>query len=144
MRNLSIDLNAANKKCVTVYGTPTPAIPTAELAWGLIIGLLRQIAEEDRATRLGTWQHTVRIGVAGKTLGIAGLGKLGSRLVCVGLAFGMEDVAWSQTLTEEGCKEIGVSLVMKEELLARSDVLSIHLVLSDPPVGWLVPRSWHG
>ena len=105
---------------------------------------MRQIAEEDRATRLGTWQHTVRIGVAGKTLGIAGLGKLGSRLVCVGLAFGMEDVAWSQNLTEEGCKEIGVSLVMKEELLARSDVLSIHLVLSDPPVGWLAPRSWHG
>ncbi len=71
------------------------------------------------------------IGVAGKTLDIAGLGKLGSRVARVGLAFGMEVVAWSQNLTEERCKEIVVSLVTKEELLARSDVLSIHLVLSD-------------
>ncbi len=92
---------------------------------------MRHIAEEDRAALLGTWQHTVGIGVAGKTLGIAGLGKLGSRVARVGLAFGMEVVAWSQNLTEERCKEIVVSLVTKEELLARSDVLSIHLVLSD-------------
>ena len=71
------------------------------------------------------------IGVAGKTLGIAGLGKLGSRVARVGLAFGMEVVAWSQNLTEERCKEVVVSLVTKEELLTRSDVLSSHLVLSD-------------
>ncbi len=92
---------------------------------------MRHIAEEDRATRLGTWQHTVGIGVAGQTLGIAGLGILGSRVARVGLAFGMEVVAWSQNLTEERCKEVVVSLVTKEELFARSDVLSIHLVLSD-------------
>ena len=131
MRNRSIDLAAAKERGVTVCGTPAAGVATAELTWGLIIGLLRHIPEEDRATRLGAWQRTLGVGLSGKTLGIAGLGKLGSRVARVGLAFGMEVIAWSQNLTEERCKEVGVSLVTKKELLTRSDVLSIHLVLSD-------------
>ncbi len=131
MRNRSIDLAAAKERGVTVCGTPAAGVATAELTWGLIIGLLRHIPEEDRATRLGAWQRTLGVGLSGKTLGIAGLGKLGSCVARVGLAFGMEVIAWSQNLTEERCKEVGVSLVTKKELLARSDVLSIHLVLSD-------------
>ncbi len=131
MRNRSIDLTAAKERGVTVCGTPASGVATAELTWGLIIGLLRHIPEEDRATRIGAWQRTLGVGLSGKTLGIAGLGKLGSRVACVGLAFGMEVIAWSQNLTEERCKDVGVSLVTKKELLARSDVLSIHLVLSD-------------
>ena len=131
MRNRSIDLAAAKERGVTVCGTPAAGVATAELTWGLIIGLLRHIPEEDRATRLGAWQHTLGVGLSGKTMGIAGLGKLGSRVARVGLAFGMEVIAWSQNLTEDRCKEVGVSLVTKKELLARSDVLSIHLVLSD-------------
>lgn len=131
MRNASIDMAAARERGVTVCGTPSVGGPTAELAWGLIIGLLRHIPREDRATREGRWQETVGGGLLGKTLGVAGLGKLGARVARVGLAFEMDVIAWSQNLTEERCREVGVSRVSKEELLSRSDVLTIHLVLSD-------------
>lgn len=131
MRNASIDLDGARERGVTVCGTPSVGAPTAELTWGLIIGLLRHIPQEDRATRAGGWQETMGTGLAGKTLGVAGLGKLGARVARVGLAFDMDVIAWSQNLTEERCGEVGVTLVSKEELLARSDVLTIHLVLSD-------------
>ena len=131
MRNLGIDMDAAAAHGVTVCGTPSAGTPTAELAWGLIISLLRHIPVENDYMRKGLWQTTVGTGLAGKTLGIAGLGKLGSRVARVGLAFEMEVIAWSQNLTEERCAEIGVSLVSKKELLSRSDVLSIHLVLSE-------------
>ena len=131
MRNASIDLDGARERGVTVCSTPSVGAPTAELTWGLILGLLRHIPREDRATRAGGWQETVGTGLPGKTLGVAGLGKLGARVARVGLAFDMDVVAWSQNLTEERCSEVGVTLVSKEELLARSDVLTIHLVLSD-------------
>ena len=131
MRNASFDMAAARERGVAVCGTPSVGGPTAELAWGLIIGLLRHIPQEDRATRAGGWQETVGSGLLGKTLGVAGLGKLGARVARVGLAFEMDVIAWSQNLTEERCREIGVSRVTKEELLSRSDVLTIHLVLSD-------------
>ena len=131
MRNASIDMNAARERGVTVCGTPSVGGPTAELAWGLIIGLLRHIPREDRATREGRWQETVGGGLLGKTLGVAGLGKLGARVARVGLAFEMDVIAWSQNLTGERCREVGVSRVGKEELLSRSDILTVHLVLSD-------------
>lgn len=131
MRNASIDMDAARERGVTVCGTPSVGGPTAELAWGLIIGLLRHVPREDRATREGRWQETVGGGLLGKTLGVAGLGKLGARVARVGLAFEMDVIAWSQNLTEERCREVGVSRVGKEELLSRSDILTIHLVLSD-------------
>ena len=131
MRNASIDMAAARERGVTVCGTPSVGGPTAELAWGLIIGLLRHIPREDRATREGRWQETVGGGLLGKTLGVVGLGKLGARVARVGLAFEMDVIAWSQNLTEERCREVGVSRVGKDELLARSDILTIHLVLSD-------------
>ena len=131
MRNASIDMTAARERGVTVCGTPSVGGPTAELAWGLIIGLLRHIPQEDRATRAGGWQETVGAGLLGKTLGVVGMGKLGARVARVGLAFEMDVIAWSQNLTEERCREVGVTRVGKEELLSRSDVLTIHLVLSD-------------
>lgn len=137
MRNASIDMAAARERGVSVCGTPSVGGPTAELAWGLIIGLLRHIPEEDRATREGGWQETVGGGLLGKTLGVAGLGKLGARVARVGLAFEMDVIAWSQNLTEERCREVGVTRVDKDELLARSDVLTIHLVLSDRTRGLL-------
>lgn len=131
MRNLSFDLAAAKELGITVCGTRSVGGPTAELAWGLILGFLHHIPQEDRAVRLGGWQRTVGIGIEGKTLGIAGLGKLGARVARVGQAFGMDVIAWSRNLTEERCREVGVELVGKEELMRRSDVLTIHLVLSD-------------
>lgn len=130
MRNASVDLRAARERGVVVCGTPSAGAPTAELAWGLIIACLRHIPEEDRATRAGAWQRTLGTGLQGKTLGVAGLGKLGSRVARVGLAFDMQVIAWSQNLTRERCEAAGVSLVTKEGLLRQSDVMSIHLVLS--------------
>ncbi len=131
MRNASIDMAAARERGVTVCGTPSVGAPTAELTWGLVLGLFRHIPQEDRATRAGGWQETVGTGLPGKVLGVAGLGKLGARVARVGLAFDMDVIAWSRNLTEERCREVGVSRVGKEELLSRSDILTIHLVLSD-------------
>lgn len=131
MRNASIDIPAAREQGVTVCGTPSVGGPTAELAWGLIIALLRHIPQEDQVTRGGGWQETLGGGLLGKTLGVAGLGKLGTRMARVGLAFEMDVIAWSQNLTEERCQELGVSHVSKEELLSRSDIITVHLVLSE-------------
>jgi phosphoglycerate dehydrogenase-like enzyme len=104
--------------------------PTAELTWGLILGLLRHIPLEDRSTRLGTWQRTLGVCVREKVLGVIGLGRLGSQVATVGKAFGMEVIAWSQNLTPERCTEFGAKLVGKDELFERSDIVTIHLVLS--------------
>jgi len=131
MRNASVDVAAANEQGVVVCGTAGFGGPTADLAWALILSLVRHIPEEDRRVREGGWQRTIGIGLQGKTLGVAGLGKLGSRAAAIGKAFGMEVIAWSQNLTAERCAEHGVELVTKPELMRRADVLTIHLVLSD-------------
>jgi len=131
MRNASIDMKAAADRGVTVCGTAGLPYPTAELAWGLILGLMRRIPSEDRATREGHWQVSLGLGLNGKTLGVLGLGTLGSRVARVGRAFEMDVLAWSANLTGERAAEVGATLVPKDELLARSDIVSIHLVLGD-------------
>jgi phosphoglycerate dehydrogenase-like enzyme len=141
MRNASIDMKAAADRGVTVCGTSGLPYPTAELTWGLVLALFRRIAVEDRATREGKWQTTLGLGLNGKTLGVVGLGTLGSRVARYGKAFEMEVLAWSQNLTAERAVEVGATLVGKEELLRRSDVVSIHLVLSDRTRGLLGARE---
>lgn len=131
MRNASIDLTAATAGGVQVCGTDMLGHATAELTWGLIIGLVRHIPQEDRATRAGRWQTTLGIGLKGKTLGLVGLGKLGGQVARIGQAFGMETIAWSQNLSAERAAELGTRRVSKEELFAQADVISVHLVLSD-------------
>lgn len=131
MRNRGIDIQAANDQGVVVCGTPSVGRPTAELAWGLILGLARHIPEEDRRVRAGGWQRTVGVGLDGKTLGIAGLGNLGGRMAEIAKVFGMDIIAWSQNLTQERCDELGVELVTREELMSRSDFITVHLILSD-------------
>jgi phosphoglycerate dehydrogenase-like enzyme len=131
MRNASVDLDAATKAGVVVCGTGGQPHATAELAWGLILALMRKIPQEDRATREGHWQLGVGLGLAPRTLGVIGLGRLGAQVAKVGLAFNMKVLAWSQNLTQERADEVGVALVSKDELLAQSDVISIHLVLSE-------------
>ncbi len=130
-RNGSIDLAAAAARGVVVSGTPGSGTTTVELAWGLVLSLLRRVPQEDAALRRGEWQTTLGHGLTGRTLGILGLGRLGKRMAAVGLAFGMEVVAWSQNLTTEAAVEAGVVRVEREELFRRADVLSVHLVLSD-------------
>ena len=141
MRNASIDMKAAAERGVLVCGTAGLPYPTAELAWGLILGLMRRIPAEDRATREGRWQVSLGLGLNGKTLGVLGLGTLGSRVAKVGRAFEMEVLAWSQNLTRARAEEVGATLVAKDELLARSDIVSIHLVLSERTRGLLGARE---
>ena len=133
MRNASFDMEALKARGVTVCGTGGPGggnEDTAELAWGLILGAMRRIAEDHAFMRQGGWQTRVGHRVAGKTIGLLGLGRLGSAVARVGLAFEMKAIAWSQNLTAEKAAAQGVELVEKDELFRRSDVLSVHLVLS--------------
>ena len=141
MRNASMDVKAAAEGGITVCGTSGLPYPTAELTWGLVLALFRRIAVEDRATRDGKWQTTLGLGLNGKTLGVIGLGTLGSRVARYGKAFEMEVLAWSQNLTAERAAEVGATLVGKDELLRRSDVVSIHLVLSDRSRGLVGARE---
>ena len=130
-RNASIDVQAATDLGILVCGTGGLGYPTAELTWGIILAMLRYIPEEQAALRAGRWQSTVGLGVNGKVLGVLGLGRLGSQVATVGNAFGMEVIAWSQNLTPERAAECGATLVSKDQLFANSDILTIHLQLSD-------------
>ena len=131
MGNASIDVAAARRQGVVVSGSPTLAHPTAELAWGLIVALTRRITAEERATHAGSWQTTIGEGLSGKILGIIGLGRIGKRVAKVGHAFGMTVVAWSPNLTPDRCAGTPARYLEKEELLSRSDVVTIHLRLGE-------------
>jgi phosphoglycerate dehydrogenase-like enzyme len=130
MGNASIDVGAAAGLGIVVSGTGSLATPTAELTWGLILALTRSICAEDRAVRAGGWQHTIGPELAGRTLGIVGLGRLGGRMAAIARAFEMEVVAWSQNLRAERAAEVGAEAVTREALFARADVVTIHLKLS--------------
>lgn len=131
MRNLSIDMDAARANGVVVSGTQMLGYPAYELAWGLILAVTKKIPYEDQVMKSGGWQQGIGVGLNGKTLGILGLGKLGSAAARIGKAFEMDVIAWSQNLTAEAAAEHGVSRVEKDELFKRSDVISIHMILSD-------------
>jgi len=130
-RNASFDMAAASELGIAVCGTNGGGEGPTELTWGLILAMLRHIPEEEQRSRDGSWGTTVGIGVKGKTLGLMGLGHIGSLVARVATAFDMNIIAWSQNLTAERAKECGATLVDKETLFKESDVLSVHLVLSD-------------
>ena len=130
-RNASIDVGAANEHGITVCHTASHPTGTPELTWALILALARHVPLESTNEREGRWQTTIGIDLAGKTLGIMGLGRLGSRVAQVAAAFGMTIIAWSQNLTDDRAAECGAVRVSKEELLAQSDFVTVHLVLSD-------------
>ena len=131
MRNASIDMQAARERGIVVSGTAGLPYPTAELTVGLMLAWARSIPQEDRALREGRFQTTLGRGLNGKTLGLFGLGTLGSRVAKVALALEMNVVAWSQNLTDERAAAAGVKRVEKDELLRQADYISMHLVLSD-------------
>src|ERR1700693_1717391 len=144
MRNASFDMAALKERGVTVCGTGGPGggnEDTAELAWGLILGAARRIAEDHQMMRQGGWQTRVGHRVAGKAMGLLGLGRRGSAVARVGLAFGMKAIAWSQNLTAEKAAAQGVERVEKDELFRRSDILSVHLVLSPRSRGLVGARE---
>lgn len=130
-RNNAIDLKACAARGIPVCGTRMVGAPTAELTWGLILALAKRIPTEERALREGRWQTGLTGDLGGKRLGLVGLGKLGSKVARVGQAFGMEVVAWSPNLTDERAADAGVTRVEKRALFATSDVVSVHLVLSE-------------
>jgi phosphoglycerate dehydrogenase-like enzyme len=131
MWNAAIDLDAATRNGVTVCGTRNVSDPTAELTWALILALRKNLLVETAAMREGRWQQTLGGELRGATLGVIGLGNLGSKVAAVGLAFGMDVVAWSQNLTAGRAAEVGVEAVSKPELLSRADIVTLHLKLSD-------------
>jgi len=141
MANAAIDLQAAKQLGVTVSGTKVGADTTAELTWGLVIALVRHICEEDRNIRAGGWQRTIGPELAGATLGLIGLGRIGKRIAAYGAAFAMEVIAWSQNLDGEYARSLGVEPVTQEELFERADFLSVHTRLSDRTRGLIGARE---
>lgn len=131
--NRTLDTAAAAECGIAVAYTrnANTEYPTSELTWGLILSALRHIPQEVQQLKEGRWQTTVGSTLFGKTLGILGLGRLGTRVAGIGKAFGMSTIAWSQNLTAEAAAEKGVEWVSKEELFRRSDVLTLHCVLSE-------------
>jgi phosphoglycerate dehydrogenase-like enzyme len=130
MKNKSIDIEAATELGITVCGTGAHATATQELAWALILATLRHIPQEDASVRAGGWQQTIGGDLAGNTLGVIGLGRIGAPVARIGAAFGMDVVAWSENLTDERAAEVGVRRVGKDELFATADVVTVHLLWS--------------
>jgi phosphoglycerate dehydrogenase-like enzyme len=135
MHNASIDHVALAERGIVYCGTDGLGHSTAELTWGLILALLRNIPREDRAIRQGRWQTTIGYGAKGKTLGIIGLGRLGTMVAGYGKAFGLEVIGWSRSLTDARAAELGIKRVAKDELFQRADIVTIHVPLNDSSRG---------
>jgi phosphoglycerate dehydrogenase-like enzyme len=130
MWNAAIDLAAADRNGIVVSGTGNIGAPTAELTWALILALRKNLPAEMAGLLDGRWQQTLGGELDGATLGVIGLGHLGSRVAQVGAAFGMRVLAWSQNLRPERAEIAGVEAVPKDDLLAEADIVSLHLRLS--------------
>ncbi|WP_417803810.1 D-2-hydroxyacid dehydrogenase family protein [Thalassospira lucentensis] len=137
-RNDAIDVACANARGINVCGTNSPATATPELTFALILGLARGIVPENTSMRNGGWQIGLGQDLAGSTLGIIGLGRLGAKVATIAKAFGMRVTAWSTNLTKERCAELGVEhMPTKDALLADADFVTIHQRLSDRTVGMM-------
>src|ERR1700744_2901369 len=141
MRNAAIDMEAAKDQKVVVCGTQWGRDPTAPLAMGLMLELTRNIGRENARMHAGEpLQKFVGMEIEGRTLGVLGLGKLGSKVSKLAQAFGMKVIAWSPNLTPERCKEVGVGYATKEEPFANADIITIHVLLRQRSPG-LVGRD---
>lgn len=143
-RQANVDVDAATRLgipvCLTT-GSATRGNTTAELTWGLVLSLSRHIAWEDRQIREGRWQTRIGEGLGGKTLGILGLGRIGTVVARYGRAFEMDLIAWGPTLDGARAEKSGAEYVSWEDLFSRSDVLSIHVPLTDLSRGWIGARE---
>jgi len=129
-RNASIDTSSAKELGIAVTATGYKSTATIELTWALILASIRSIVRENEAVRDGLWQTSIGEELSGKTLGVLGLGNIGGQVARIGLAFGMNVIAWSQNMTREIASAVGAKLVSKDELFREADILTIHLVLS--------------
>jgi phosphoglycerate dehydrogenase-like enzyme len=155
LANASVDVAVAGDRGIAVVHTGYRSDPTVEFTWALILACARHIVTESNSVRSGGWQQTVGVDLRGKTLGVLGLGNVGSEVARIGSAFGMKLIAWSQNMTPEAAKAAGAILVSKDQLFERADILTIHLVLSSrtrglvgaadlkkmKPTAWLVNAS---
>jgi phosphoglycerate dehydrogenase-like enzyme len=128
--NAVIDVEAARERGIAIAATGYRSTPTIELTWALILACVRNIVDESVAVRCGGWQQGIGEELEGKTLGVLGLGNVGGPVARIGTAFGMRVISWSQNMTAEIAERAGADFVSKEQLFKRSDVLTIHLVLS--------------
>lgn len=129
--NASIDMAAAADHGIHVGTTGGTIASTVELTWALILAASRNLVAESEAVRTGGWQTSVGRELSGRVLGVLGLGRLGSRVGRIGTAFGMDVVAWSQNLTEDAAAAAGARYVTKDELFSTSDIVTVHLKLSE-------------
>ena len=135
MANAAIDLEAASERGILVCGTGGSPAAAPEMTWALLLAFARNLAVEENSLRAGGWQTAVGFELEGKTLGIVGLGKIGTRIAGYAKAFGMDVLAWSQNLTAETAEAAGARKVSKEELFRESDVVTLHLRLSERTEG---------
>ncbi|WP_254781774.1 NAD(P)-dependent oxidoreductase [Modestobacter sp. DSM 44400] len=131
MANAAIDVAAAAAQGVVVSGTAGGSAAAAELAWALVLAVARDVPGGDRAVRAGRWQEHLGIELAGSTLGLLGLGRIGAVMARYARAFDMRVLAWSENLTAGRAAEHGAELVGRADLFERSDVVSVHLRLSE-------------
>jgi phosphoglycerate dehydrogenase-like enzyme len=140
-RNASIDLAEAARRGIEIVHTSYKSTPTIELTWALILASSRNIVAENVSLRSGGWQRFVGNELSGRTLGVLGLGHVGSAVASIGKAFGMNVIAWSQNLTAERAAESGAEWVPKEQLFRQADILTVHLILSDRTRGLIGSRE---
>jgi phosphoglycerate dehydrogenase-like enzyme len=137
-RNSSqVDMTAATSRGILVTETEGSGASAVELTMGLILALVRRIPQEDYATRQGLWQTSLGVELAGKTLGIVGLGRIGTRIAAFGSFLGMRVLAWSANLTEERARAADASRVSLDDLFRESDIVSVHLRLSERTQGMI-------
>ena len=141
-RNDAIDMAAATRKGITVCGTESPSTATPELTFALMLGLARGIVPENTSMKQGGWQIGLGQDLAGSTLGVIGLGRLGGKVAQIAQAFGMKVIAWSENLSEERCAELNVTYARKDDLLAQSDFITIHQRLSDRTLNLITARDF--
>ena len=128
--NASIDVTAASDCGIEVVHTGYRSEPAIEFTWALILASARHITTESNSVRSGGWQVTVGADLRGKTLGVLGLGRIGSEVARIGKAFGMNLIAWSQNMTPQAAEAVGATLVSKKQLFEQADFLTIHVVFS--------------
>jgi phosphoglycerate dehydrogenase-like enzyme len=139
--NASIDLQAARERGIAVTNTGYGTTPAIELTWALILGATRHLVQESNSMRGGGWQTALGRELKGRTLGIVGLGNIGSEVARIGLAFGMTIIAWSQNLTAEIAAASGAKFVSREQLFGEADIVSIHLISSHRSRGLIGARD---
>lgn len=139
--NAAVDTDAAQQRGIHVSTTGGTVASTVELTWALILAAARNLPAEIASVRGGGWQTSVGRELAGRTLGVLGLGRIGARVAAVGQAFGMTVIAWSENLTDEAAAAAGASRVGRDDLFTHADVLSIHLKLSDRSAGLVGARE---